>query len=152
MVGGDEHDVAVDLAAAVPPEQVQQAVLLPRGEQREIVLKPNLPERTSNAAEEDDEDSDERKTGAESAFAAVDAESLETSQKFPPHIMVLSSGEIFPFEVQIERDSADALWRIVGLPDNDLRIERRGQNREWIMVNQTNVPTEDEEDSRRART
>ena len=121
-------------------------------EQREVILKPNLPERTSNAAEDDDEDSDERKTGAESAFAAVDAESLETSQKFPPHIMVLSSGEIFPFEVQIERDSTDALWRIVGLPDNDLRIERRGQNREWIMVNQTNIPAEDEEDSRRAST
>jgi general secretion pathway protein H len=121
-------------------------------EQREVILKPTLPERTNKAAEENDEDDDEPKTGAQSAFAPVDAESLETSQKFPPHIMVLSSGEIFPFEVQIERDSADATWRIVGLPDNDLRIERRGQNRDWIMVNQTNVPVEEDDgDSRRAR-
>jgi general secretion pathway protein H len=121
-------------------------------EQREVILKPNLPERTSGAAEDEDEDEDERKTGAQSAFAPVDTEALETSQKFPPHIMVLSSGEIFPFEVQLERDGADAQWRIVGLPDNDLRVERRGQNRDWIMVTQSNVPAEeDNEDPRRAR-
>lgn len=121
-------------------------------EQREIILKPRLPERTNKTAQDDDEDSDERKTGAQSAFAPVDAESLETSQKFPPHIMVLSSGEIFPFEVQLERDGSDALWRVVGLPDNDLRVERRGQNRDWIMITQSNAPAEDdEEDSKRAR-
>jgi general secretion pathway protein H len=65
-------------------------------------------------------------------------------KKWPPQIMVLSSGDIMPFELRIERDAADALWRIVAAPDNDLRIERRGNERQserdWIMVAQTKAP------------
>jgi general secretion pathway protein H len=90
-------------------------------ETREIVLKPNLPDRS---------DKDE-------------------NEKQPPQIMVMSSGEIMPFQLQIERDSAEALWRVVGQPDNDLRVERRGKDREWTMVAQTKPP--EEEGKKRSR-
>jgi general secretion pathway protein H len=90
---------------------------------REVVLKPQPPDRS---------DEDQHK-------------------KWPPQIMVLSSGDVMPFELRIERDAADALWRVVGAADNDLRIERRGRDRsnerDWVMVAQTKVP-EEEEDAR----
>ncbi|MGH8176792.1 MAG: type II secretion system minor pseudopilin GspH [Steroidobacter sp.] len=89
---------------------------------REIVLKPQAPDRS---------DEDEHK-------------------KWPPQIMVLSSGDIIPFELHIERDGAQALWRIVGLPDNDLRIERRDE-RDWSLVAQTKAPEEDDRRASNAR-
>jgi general secretion pathway protein H len=71
-------------------------------------------------------------------------------KKWPPQIMVLSSGDIMPFELRIERDAAEALWRIVAAPDNDLRVERRGtqrdNQRDWILVAQTKAP--EDEDAR----
>jgi general secretion pathway protein H len=88
---------------------------------REIVLKPMPPNRS---------DKDENK-------------------KWPPQIVVLSNGEIMPFELRIERDNTEALWRLVAGSDNDLRIERRDSNQEWTMVMQTRPPPE-EADQRRA--
>jgi general secretion pathway protein H len=88
---------------------------------REIVLKPDLPNRS---------DKDEHK-------------------KWPPQIMVLSSGELMPFELHVERDAAPALWRVVALADNDLRIERRDNEREWIMVQQTKKPPPDDREKER---
>lgn len=87
-------------------------------ESREIILPPRLPERG------DEED----------------------NKKWPPQIMVMSSGEIMPFEVHIERDGAQALWRVVAQPDNDLRVERRNEDRQWSLVAQTNPPPEEDEE------
>ena len=42
-----------------------------------------------------------------------------------------------PFELRLERESLEALWRVVGAPDNDLRLERRKDERDWSMVAQT---------------
>jgi general secretion pathway protein H len=89
-------------------------------EAREIILTPRPPERS----DEDD------------------------NKKWPPQIMVMSSGEIMPFELQIERDGAEALWRVVAQPDNDLRVERRNQDRQWSLVAQTKTPEEDDEEER----
>jgi general secretion pathway protein H len=88
-----------------------------RLEGREIVLKPVPPDRS---------DKDENK-------------------KWPPQIMVLSNGEVMPFELHIERDQAPALWRVVAQPDSDLRVERRDNERDWIMVAQTKPPEEKDE-------
>jgi general secretion pathway protein H len=95
-----------------------------RLESREIVLKPTLPNRS---------DKDENKRAA-------------------PQVVVLSSGEIMPFEMEIERDGAPSLWRVTGLADNDLRVEQRAgkDGREWSMVVQTKEP--DSEDDKKART
>lgn len=79
---------------------------------REVVLKPSPPERG---------DKDQNK-------------------KWPPQIMVLSSGDIMPFELHLERDSTPALWRVLGMADNDLRLERRQTERDWVMVAQTKPP------------
>jgi len=76
---------------------------------------------------------------------APDWKLKEAQKKFAPQILVLSSGEIIPFELRIERDGAEAFWRVVSLADNDLRIERREKADDWQMVMQTK-PEEDEKD------
>lgn len=103
-------------------------------ESREIVLKPRLPQRVVPTPEKDEDEPRSQRLVQNS------------NENPPPQIMVLSSGEIMPFEVQIERDGAEALWRVVAQPDNDLRIERRNQNREWSLIAQTNSPPPDEKD------
>lgn len=75
----------------------------------------------------------------------VDREEKDAEKKWPPQIMVLASGDIMPFELRIERDGAEALWRMVALPDNDLRIERRNGTEPWQMIAQTKPPDEDDD-------
>ena len=84
-------------------------------ENREIVLKPGLPDRSKK----------------------------EESQKWPPQLTVLSSGDVVPFELQIERDGAPALWRMTSLADGDLRIEQRKGDRDWVLIAQTKPPPEE---------
>jgi general secretion pathway protein H len=90
-------------------------------EGREIVLKPGLPDRSQK----------------------------DEHQKHPPQLTVLSSGEVVPFELHIERDSAPALWRMTSLADGDLRLEERRSDREWALVAQTKAPEEDEQNEER---
>jgi general secretion pathway protein H len=78
---------------------------------------------------------------------AVDRQDKDAAKKWPPQIIVLSSGEIMPFELRIERDGAEAIWRVVALADNDLRIEKRDKTEPWQMVEQTR-PIEEEDDKR----
>ena len=86
-----------------------------RVESRDIVMKPNLPNRS---------DKDE-------------------NEKSPPQVMVFSSGDIMPFELEIERDGAPSLWRVTALPDNDLRVENRDERTQWGPVLQTKKTPED---------
>jgi len=67
----------------------------------------------------------------------ADRSRKDEHQKWPPQIMLLSNGEVMPFELRVERDDAEALWRFVALADNDLRIERRGAERDWVLIAQT---------------
>jgi general secretion pathway protein H len=80
--------------------------------------------------------------------APVDRTDAGEDKKNPPQVMVLSSGEIMPFEVRLEREGAEALWRVLALPDNDLRVERRSfENNlpgQWGVVAQTKAIEEDE--------
>lgn len=91
-----------------------------RLESREVVLKPTLPDRG---------DKDENDTA-------------------PPHVLVLSSGEVMPFELEIEREGAPALWRVTALANNDLRVELRDERREWGLVVQTRPPADASGNSR----
>jgi general secretion pathway protein H len=82
----------------------------------------------------------------------VDRADKDSQKKWPPQILVLSSGEVMPFELRVERDQAEALWRVTALPDNDLRIERRAgkESREpWQMIAQTKPPEEENTDAKR---
>lgn len=90
-------------------------------EGREIVLKPGLPDRSKK----------------------------DESQKWPPQVTVLSSGDVVPFEMQVERDGAPALWRMTSLADGDLRVERRKDERDWSTVTQTKPPPEDDRNKER---
>ena len=86
-----------------------------RLESREVVLKPNLPQRG---------DKDENKRN-------------------PPQIMVLSSGDVSPFELEIEREGQPALWRVTALPDNNLRVEIRDDRNQWGPLLETKPPKDD---------
>lgn len=85
-------------------------------EGREIVLKPGIPDRSKK----------------------------DESEKWPPQLTILSSGDVVPFELQIERDGAPALWRTTSLVDGDLRVEQRKDERDWTMIVQTKPPPEDD--------
>lgn len=89
-------------------------------EGREVVLKPGLPDRSKQ----------------------------DESQKFPPQITVLSSGDVVPFELQLERDAAPALWRVTSLADGDLRVEQRKDDRDWSIREQTKPPPDEESKER----
>ena len=66
-----------------------------------------------------------------------------------PQIVLLASGEVSPFEIEIQRDGAPALWRVIGTADNDLRVERRDDASRWEIIAQTKPP--EEEPTRRTR-
>ena len=40
-----------------------------------------------------------------------------------PQIMLLSSGDISPFELRLSRDQTDFSWRLVATPDNQLTLD-----------------------------
>jgi hypothetical protein len=91
-------------------------------ESRELVLKPGLPDRSKK----------------------------DENQKWPPQVTVLSSGDVAPFELQIERDSTPALWRMTALADGDLRVEQRKKDQtDWGLVVQTKPPPEDDKSKER---
>jgi general secretion pathway protein H len=92
-------------------------------EGREIVLKLGLPDRSKK----------------------------DEHQKWPPQITVLSSGDVVPFELHIERDAAPASFRLTSLADGDLRIEQRKSRDQfdWTVVRQTKPPPEDDRSKER---
>ena len=98
---------------------------------RELVLKPLRPVGKGKPKEPKDENEDGKPD--------------PDRDQPPPQIVILASGEIIPFELQIERDGTPSLWRVVGQADNDLRIERRVDESKWQVVVQTLVSREDEE-------
>ncbi|MBM0105571.1 hypothetical protein JM946_12465 [Steroidobacter sp. S1-65] len=112
-----------------------------RLESREIVLKPGLPERIPPKDKIDDEDDEDIP-----AALRERKQDDDESQKFPPHIMVLSSGEVMPFELEIERDNQPALWRVTALANNDLRVENRDERNQWGPLLQTKPPPDNERD------
>ena len=87
-----------------------------RVENREVVMKPQLPNRG---------DKDE-------------------NEKSPPQVMIMSSGDVMPFELEIEREGAPSLWRVTALPDKDLRVEKRDERSQWGPVLQTKKSPDDE--------
>lgn len=91
-----------------------------RVDSREVVMKPDLPNRG---------DKDENK-------------------KWPPQVMVLSSGEVMPFELEIEREGAPSLWRVTALADSDLRVEKRDERSQWGPVLQTKEAADDKRQTR----
>jgi general secretion pathway protein H len=132
FVAGDSYeylrfDVRRDEWQVIDDDELFQQRRLPEGlrfrlrvDTRQIVMQPDLPNRG---------DKDENK-------------------KFPPQVMVLSSGEVMPFELEIEREAAPSLWRVTALADNDLRVEKRDERNDWGPVLQTKKSPNDKRDSR----
>jgi general secretion pathway protein H len=123
---------AIDIAVfvgATEYERLYAPRVLPEGlrfrlwmESRELVLKPGLPDRSKK----------------------------DENQKWPPQVTVLSSGDVAPFELQIERDAAPALYRTTAQADGDLRVEQRKKDQsDWVLVVQTKPPPEDDKTKER---
>lgn len=74
---------------------------------------------------------------------AVNRDDKAEDQKWPPQVLVLSSGDVQPFELHIERENEPAVWRVDAQPDGDLRLERRGDKQEWDVISQTRQPEDD---------
>jgi general secretion pathway protein H len=109
---------------------------------REVVLKPVKPKKEDEKKKKDLLNEDEETTTTD---ARLGGERPAPDPDQPtPQIVVLSSGDIMPFELQIERDGVQSLWRVVGQADNDLRVERRVDESRWQMIMQT-LMTEDEQ-------
>jgi general secretion pathway protein H len=120
-------DVRRDEWQVIDDDELFQQRRLPEGmrfklrvDTRQIVMKPDLPNRG---------DKDE-------------------NRRWPPQVMVLSSGEVMPFELEIERDGAPSLWRVTGLADNDLRVEKRDERNDWGPVLQTKKSSDDKRETR----
>lgn len=119
---------------------------------REVVLKPT-PARDPDKEKQRQQrvEEQERRTDEGLQEEDDDAKGLQDSDQPIPQIVVLSSGDIMPFELQIERDGAQSLWRVVAQPDNDLRVERRADNSTWQVVAQTRIEPDDEDASVKSR-
>ena len=75
------------------------------------------------------------------ARRTIDRSEAKRAQENPPQLVVLSNGDVMPFELHIQRERQPALWRIVATADNDLRVEQRPDTSEdWEIVAQTNPP------------
>jgi general secretion pathway protein H len=118
---------------------------------REIVMKPQLPERKDpNEDEEDLSDEAKKEATLPQALRTIDRSEAQRAQENPPQLIVFSNGDIMPFELQIERERQPALWRIIGTADNDLRLEQRSKSSEnWQIVAQTNPPPVDDREAKR---
>lgn len=118
---------------------------------REIVMKPQLPERKDESKDEDElSDEEKKEANLPQALRTIDRSEAKRAQENPPQLIVFSNGDIMPFELQIERERQPALWRIIGTADNDLRLEQRSKSSEdWQIVAQTNPPPVDEREAKK---
>jgi general secretion pathway protein H len=131
------YDVRRERWRLIEYDELYRARELPEGlryrlwlDNREVVLKLQPPERPEEEDTDDEEERDEQ-------------DDRDASKNLPPQILILSSGEVAPFELRIERDGMEALWRVVATTDNDLRVERRDPMRPWALVAQTLEPEEE---------
>jgi general secretion pathway protein H len=72
----------------------------------------------------------ERRSAARTTDASDDAGSNDAGpsgdsqeQEPPPHIMVLSSGDVNSFEMQLERDGGNTRWKVFSKPDGSIEME-----------------------------
>lgn len=123
---------------------------------RDIVLKPDLTNRTLKPVRKLTEDGEARKLGEDDADGLGSGFGDKKKSGFKkddsdnpsPQIVLLSSGEVQPFEIEFQREGAPALWRVVGTVDNDLRVERRNDDSRWEIIAQVKDPEEEEPKSR----
>jgi general secretion pathway protein H len=138
-------------AAREMPEGLRFRVSL---DGREIILTARLPSRTVVERAKAKAINDVKELGGDDEKKDVDPLKREDKDNPAPQVVVLSSGEVMPFEVLIERDGAQANWRVLGTPDNDLRVETREENNSWRIVDQTNPESDEkakEKEKSRAR-
>jgi len=62
-------------------------------------------------------------SGSSSASSAAALLSNPTADQVVPQVALLSSGEMSPFELRIEREGNDFSWKLTGKADNTLDIE-----------------------------
>lgn len=63
---------------------------------------------------------DKREVVLKSKFEPFDEDERD---KHTPQVFALSSGEISPFELRLEREGTREQWRVIGSPDNTVKAE-----------------------------
>jgi len=79
-------------------------------EGREVILS----ERPTEALDANEEEQGDSEHSTES----------DEDDEPPPQIMVLSSGDVNSFEMQLEREGADARWKVFSQPDGKIDAEQ----------------------------
>ena len=85
-------------------------------EGREVVLKERL------ELEADDE-KEHKVTLADKDKGAKTETDQDKKKEPPPHVMILSSGDINSFDLQFEREDSEARWHVFSRPDNTVAAE-----------------------------
>jgi hypothetical protein len=95
-------------------------------EGREVVLKDHL------GPEEAAADDKNTVAAAKGTTQPLDKDTKEKDEKqkkeMPPHIMILSSGDVNSFDLQFEREGNDARWHIFLQPDGKVATEQLLEN------------------------
>jgi general secretion pathway protein H len=86
-------------------------------EGREVVLKDRLADDLEPSAKE-------VTTVAPKAEEKDSKDEKEKKKERPPHIMILSSGDLTSFDLQFEREGGDERWHVFLQPDNKVIAER----------------------------
>ena len=86
---------------------------------REVILKTHAEntELTRRAS-----DSESSSSSSQSSAGSSSSEAPPKDARVP-QIAILSSGDLTPFELRIEREGTDYSWHIVGKPDSTLTVE-----------------------------
>ncbi len=93
------------------PEGLQQRLWL---DDREVILKTH---------DENIEAMQHASTSAADNSNATSNNGVSQQDTRRPQIALLSSGDLSPFELRIEREGTDFSWHLVGKPDNTLTVE-----------------------------
>jgi len=66
---------------------------------------------------------DVKQSAAEASSSSDSSQSNVVKDPRVPQVAILSSGDLSPFELRMEREGKDFSWHLVGKPDNSLTVE-----------------------------
>jgi hypothetical protein len=89
-------------------------------EGREVVLKERIGLEEEAAPSEKKVAAADKKDDPDSK----EADAKDQKKEMPPHIMILSSGDVNSFDLQFEREGNDARWHVFLRPDSSVVAEQ----------------------------
>jgi general secretion pathway protein H len=93
-------------------------------EGREVVLKDRLADELDGNGDDEITASPKANSDSASQDNQANKDKQEKKKERPPHIMILSSGDLTAFDLQFEREGGDERWHVSLQPDNKVIAER----------------------------